>query len=407
MAADRGRFSLGRNQSMTDHLMDTYARLPVSFVRGEGAWLIDADDRRYLDTVTGIGVCSLGHAHPEIAEVLCDQSRTLIHTGNVARVPLQEALAERLCGLTGMERAFFCNSGAEANECALKIARRHGHERDIESPEVVVAEGSFHGRTLATLSASGSRKVQAGFEPLVPGFVRVPFGDAAAMESVARNSPNVVAVLVEPIQGEGGVVLPPPGYLQQLREICDANDWLLVLDEIQTGVGKTGAWYACQHENVRPDVITTAKALGNGVPIGACLGRGDAAAALVPGKHGSTFGGNPLACRAALKVLEIMERDGIPARAARLGQRLQERLADDLENVESVRAVRGKGLMVAVELNEPCAALKSMALERGLLLNITRERVVRLLPPLILSDGELETLCSKLVEVIREFDQAA
>lgn len=392
---------------MTDHLMNTYARLPVSFTRGEGAWLVDADGRRYLDTVTGIGVCSLGHAHPEIAEALCDQSRTLVHTGNVARVPLQEDLAARLCELTGMERAFFCNSGAEANECALKIARRYGHDRDIESPEVVVAEGSFHGRTLATLSASGSRKVQAGFEPLVQGFVRVPFGDAAALEPLGRNSPNVAAVMVEPIQGEGGVVLPPAGYLRQLRELCDANGWLLILDEIQTGVGKTGAWYACQHEDVRPDVITTAKALGNGVPIGACLARGDAAAVLAPGKHGSTFGGNPLACRAALTVLEIMERDGIPARAGRLGKRLQERLAADLDDVASVRAVRGKGLIVAVELIESCTALKAMALERGLLLNITRERIVRLLPPLILGDKELETLCTTLVEVIREFDQGA
>lgn len=392
---------------MTDHLMDTYARLPVSFVRGEGAWLVDGDERRYLDTVTGIGVCSLGHAHPEIAEAICDQSRTLVHTGNVARVPLQEELAHRLCSLTGMERAFFCNSGAEANECALKIARRRGHERGIESPEVVVAEGSFHGRTLATLSASGSRKVQAGFEPLVQGFVRVPFGDTAALESVAQYSPNVVAVMVEPIQGEGGVVLPPADYLRRLREICDVNGWLLMFDEIQTGVGKTGAWYACQHEGIRPDVLTTAKALGNGVPIGACLARADAATALTPGKHGSTFGGGPLACRAALSVLEIMERDRLPARAARLGDRLAERLQGDLEELDCVRAVRGRGLMMAVDLDRPCAAIKSMALERGMLVNVTRERVIRLLPPLILTDEELETLCSTLVEVIREFGRAA
>lgn len=392
---------------MTDHLMDTYARQPVSFIRGEGSWLVDADGRRYLDTVTGIGVCSLGHAHPEIAEAICEQARTLIHTGNVARVPLQEELAARLCGLTGMERAFFCNSGAEANECALKIARRLGHERGIEAPEVVVAEGSFHGRTLATLSASGSRKVQAGFEPLVQGFVRVPFGDTEALESVAQYSPSVVAVMVEPIQGEGGVLLPPPGYLERLRQICDANGWLLVLDEIQTGVGKTGAWYACQHEQVRPDLLTTAKALGNGMPIGACLARGEAGTLLEPGKHGSTFGGGPLACRTALTVLDIMEREGIPARAARLGDRLHERLERDLEGLDTVRAVRGKGLMMAVELDRPCAAVKSMALERGLLLNVTRERVIRLLPPLILADEELDTLCSTLVEVIREFDKAA
>lgn len=387
--------------------MDTYARLPVSFVRGEGAWLVDSEDRRYLDAVTGIGVCSLGHAHPEIAEAVCEQARTLLHTGNVARVPLQEELADRLCELTGMERAFFCNSGAEANECALKIARRHGHNRDIEAPEVVVAEGSFHGRTLAMLSASGSRRVQAGFEPLVQGFVRVPFGDADAVEPLGHNNPNVVAVMVEPIQGEGGVVLPPAGYLKRLREICDANGWLLILDEIQTGVGKTGAWYACHHENVRPDVLTTAKALGNGVPIGACLARGEAGAALTPGKHGSTFGGNPLACRAALSVLEVMQRDGVPARAAKLGERLQERLDTELADVKSVRAVRGKGLMAAVALDRPCAGIKSMALERGLLLNVTHESVIRLLPPLILTDDELDTLCGTLVEVIREFDRAA
>lgn len=388
---------------MQERLMNTYARLPVSFERGEGAWLIDADDRRYLDTVTGIGVCSLGHAHPELTEAICDQARTLVHMGNVTRVPLQERLAERLCDLTGQDRAFFCNSGAEANECALKIARRHGHENGIETPEVVVAEGSFHGRTLAMLSASGSRKVQAGFEPLVKGFVRVPYGDASALESVVRHSTNVAAVLVEPIQGESGVQLPPDGYLRRLREICDEHGWLMMLDEVQTGVCKTGAWYACQHDDVLPDVLTTAKALGNGVPIGACLARDRAAELLQPGKHGSTFGGNPLACRAALTVLDVMERDGLAARAVALGDRLRSALESEVGALESVRAVRGRGLMLGIELDRPCAEIKSMGLEKSLLLNVTRERVIRLLPPLILTDSELDWLAETLITLIREF----
>jgi len=392
---------------MNDYLMDTYARLPVSLVRGDGAWIYDEQGKRYLDTVTGIGVCGLGHAHPEIAEAMAEQARTLVHAGNVARMPLQERLAERLCRITGMERAFFCNSGAEANECALKIARRVGHEHDVESPEVVVAEGSFHGRTLAMLSASGSRKVQAGFEPLVQGFVRVPYGDAAALESVARHSPSVVAVMLEPIQGEGGVVSPPEGYLRKVREICDANGWLLILDEVQTGLCKTGRWYACQHDDVLPDVLTTAKALGNGLPIGACLARGEAATVLKPGKHGSTFGGNPLACRTALMVLDIMERDRLYERAQSVGESLLGRLRERLAGNDRVVAVRGRGLMLGIELDAPAGELKHAALKRGVLLNVTREKVIRLLPPLTIAEDELDLLVDVLGEILDAFREAA
>lgn len=387
--------------------MNTYARLPVSFVRGEGAWLYDDQGRRYLDTVSGIGVCSLGHAHPAVAEALCEQAGILVHTGNVARVPLQERLAERLCGIAGMERAFFCNSGAEANECALKIARRFGHERDIEAPEVVVAEGSFHGRTLAMLSASGSRRVQAGFEPLVQGFVRVPFGDPEALESVAKHSPNVVAVLVEPVQGEAGVQLPPQGYLRQLRQLCDRQGWLMMLDEIQTGLCKTGAWYACRHDDVLPDVLTTAKALGNGVPIGACLARGLAAEMLAPGKHGSTFGGNPLACRAALAVLDVMERERLAERAARLGERFMARLGERVAGNRHVLAIRGRGLMLGIELDVPAGPVKELALERGVLLNVTRERTIRLLPPLVIEEADLDSLADLLAELLEALPAVA
>ena len=389
---------------MGDALMTTYNRLPVAFARGEGAWLWDSDGRRYLDALCGIAVTSLGHAHPDVARALADQAATLLHTSNIYRIPLQEQLGERLCALAGMERAFLCNSGAEANEAALKIARLHGHARDIDQPAVIVMEQSFHGRTLATLSASGSRKVQAGFEPLVQGFIRVPFDDLEAVRAVARNSPSVAAVLVEPIQGEGGIRVPTPGYLAGLREICDEHGWLLMLDEIQTGIGRTGRMFACQHEAVLPDVMSVAKALGNGMPIGACLARGPAADLFHPGNHGTTFGGNPLACRVGLTVLDIIERDGLVARAAELGTRVAEAIA--AERLPGVRSVRHQGLMIGVELEGSSGAVPALALEQGLLVNATAERVIRLLPPLILADDEADALVERLAAAVRALPAA-
>ena len=383
--------------------MSSYQRLPVAFVRGEGVWLWDTEGRRYLDAVGGIAVCALGHAHPAVAEAVAEQAAVLVHTSNLYRIPLQERLAERLVALSGMDQAFFCNSGAEANEAAIKIARLLGHERGLETPAIVVMEGAFHGRTLATLTATGDRKVQAGFEPLVQGFVRVPYGDLEALRAVGANRREIVAVLCEPIQGEGGVVMPPPGYLAGLREVCDRHGWLLMLDEVQTGMCRTGRWFAFQHEGITPDVMTLAKSLGNGVPIGACLARGAAAGLIRPGKHASTFGGNPLACRAALAVLDLLEQGRLAERAAELGEALLERLRRALGGVPGVVEIRGRGLIIGVMLDRPCGELVERALGLGLLINVTAERVVRLLPPLILSDAEALVLVERLGNVIREF----
>ena len=383
--------------------MSSYQRLPVAFVRGEGVWLWDTEGRRYLDAVGGIAVCALGHAHPVVARAVAEQAAVLVHTSNLYRIPSQERLAERLVALSGMDQAFFCNSGAEANEAAIKIARLLGHERGLEAPAIVVMEGAFHGRTLATLTASGARKVQAGFEPLVQGFVRVPYGDLEALRAVGANRREIVAVLCEPIQGEGGVVMPPPGYLASLRQVCDRHGWLLMLDEVQTGMCRTGRWFAFQHEGVTPDVMTLAKSLGNGVPIGACLARGAAAGLIRPGKHASTFGGNPLACRAALAVLDILEQGRLAERAAELGEALLERLRRALGGVPGVVEIRGRGLIIGLTLDRPCGELVERALGLGLLINVTAERVVRLLPPLILSDAEAADLVERLGNVIREF----
>lgn len=368
--------------------MNTYARLPLAFVRGEGAWLWDEDDNRYLDAVAGLGVCALGHAHPEITRVIAEQAGTLMHTANLARVPWQEKLADRLCSVAGMDRAFICNSGLEAIECAFKICRIIAHEQGKSAPEIVVMENSFHGRSLAALSATGNRKVQAGYEPLVGGFIRVPFGDARAVEQLAASRPNVVAVLLEPIQGESGVRVPPPGYLSELREICDRNDWLLVLDEIQTGLGRTGLWYDCQHESVQPDVLATAKALANGVPIGACMGKGVAAEAFSPGRHGTTFGGNPLACRVACTVLGLIESTNLLQRVATLGETMRAELHRRLKGNTAIVDIRGRGLMIGIETDRDINHLKTEALDRGLLMNVTRNNVVRLLPPLIIDDDQ-------------------
>lgn len=388
---------------MSDYLMQTYARQAVAFVRGEGVWLLDERGDKYLDALAGVAVNGLGHAHPKLAQALCAQAGRLIHTSNLYRIPEQERLAQRLCALSGLERAFFCNSGAEANEAAIKIARLHGHNRGIDNPAIVVMEKSFHGRTLATLSATGSRKVQAGFEPLVTGFVRVPFGDAEAVAKLGEHHKNIVAVLVEPYQGEGGVNVPQADYLAQLRRICDAHQWLLMLDEVQSGIGRSGKWFAFQHSDVLPDVMTLAKGLGSGVPIGACLARGVAAQTFTPGKHGSTFGGGPLACTAALTTLAVIEADGLLENAAQVGAFIRQDLAARLQGVAGVREIRGQGLMIGIELDRPCGELVGRALEKKLLINVTADSVVRLLPPLILSREEAALLTAQLAELIRAF----
>lgn len=388
---------------MGGHLMATYARLPVAFVRGEGSWLWDGAGNKYLDALAGVAVCGLGHAHPAVTHALCEQAGRLIHTSNWYQIPLQEELGTRLCSLAGMDKVFFGNSGAEANEAAIKLARLYGHQRKILNPAIIVMEGSFHGRTLATLTATGNRKVQAGFEPLVRGFRRVPYNDLEAVRQVGEHDADVVAVLVEPIQGEGGIQMPDPGYLRGLREICDRHGWLLMLDEIQTGMCRTGRWFAYQHEGVLPDVLTLAKGLGNGMPIGACLARGVAADVMGPGNHGSTFGGNPLACAVALAVVQTLEQGRYDDRADALGRRLLSGLQQSLAGVDGVKEIRGQGLMLAVELHRPCKELLTLALERGLLINVTADKVVRLLPPLVLSDDEADEIVRRLSPVIRTF----
>ncbi|MDZ7829397.1 MAG: aspartate aminotransferase family protein [Halofilum sp. (in: g-proteobacteria)] len=388
---------------MTEALMSTYARLPVTLERGAGARVWDDNGREYLDALAGIAVCGLGHAHPDVTAAVADQAGKLVHCSNNYRIPAQEALGERLAALAGHERAFFCNSGAEANETALKIARRYGHERGVDEPTVIVCERAFHGRTLATLTATGNRKIQAGFEPLVQGFVRVPFDDLEAVERVAGNRGNVVAVLVEPVQGEGGIRVPSDDYLPGLRRICDQHGWLLMLDEIQTGVGRTGAWFAQQHAGITADVTTVAKALANGVPIGACVARGHAAEVLVPGSHGTTFGGNPLACRAGLAVLERIERDGLVERAGVLGNRIRDGFRERLGNHPGVRDIRGRGLMIGIELAHDCGELTRRALDAGLLINVTAGRVIRLLPPLVIDDAQADAIVDGVSGVVETF----
>ena len=383
--------------------MATYNRLPVSFQRGEGAWLWDTDGKRYLDALSGIAVCGLGHAHPAVKEALCNQAGQLIHTSNLYDISQQEKLGEMLTRLSGMDRVFFSNSGAEANEAAIKLARLYGHHKGIENPVIVVMENSFHGRTLATLSATGNRKVQAGFEPLVKGFARIPYGDIESLQQVADNTANVVAVLVEPVQGEGGINIPAEDYLNRIREICDRNDWLMMLDEIQTGMGRSGRMFAHQHNGITPDVMTLAKGLGNGVPIGACLAKGKAAEVLGPGTHGSTFGGNPLACSAAIAVIDTLESNKLTERADQLGASLLADFADALEGVAGVEEIRGTGLLIGIELDRPCAELVGRALEQGLLINVTAEKVIRLLPPLILSDEEAQQLVEAVSNLIKDF----
>ncbi len=388
---------------MSNALMTTYARLPVAFERGEGARLWDTEGKVYLDALSGIAVCNLGHAHPAITATVCEQAGRLMHTSNLYGIPHQEALGEALCTRAGMEKVFFANSGAEANEAAIKLARLYGHQKGIDSPTVIVAENSFHGRTMATLSATGNRKVQAGFEPLVKGFVRTPYDDLEAMANIARHNKDVVAVLIEPIQGEGGVHIPADDYLAGVRTLCDEQGWLMMLDEIQTGMGRTGSLFAFQKSGIVPDVMTLAKGLGNGMPIGACLARGEAAALFQPGNHGSTFGGNPLACAVARSVLDTLEKEELYDRAEALGLRILAGLELGLGEEAFIVDIRGQGLMIGVELDRPCAALVGMALEEGLLINVTAGNTVRLLPPLVLSDEQADDLVARLIELIVRF----
>ena len=388
------------------HVMNTYARLPIAFSHGQGAWLWDTEGRRYLDALSGIAVNTLGHAHPRFTAALSEQIGKLIHCSNIYQVREQELLADKLCGLANMPEAFFCNSGCEANEAAIKLARMHGHQQGIESPAIIVMEKAFHGRTLATLSATGNRKVQAGFEPLVSGFVRVPYNDLEAIRQVAQHNSNVVAVLVEPIQGEGGVRTLDVVYLQQLRNICDEHNWLLMLDEVQCGMGRTGKWFAFQHSGILPDVMTLAKGLGSGVPIGACLAAGKAAGTFQPGNHGSTFGGNPLACTAGLATLNIMGQDKLLAHAENLGNFIRQGLAAALQGINGVKEIRGQGLMLGIELDRPCGDLVKQALAQGLLTNVTADNVIRLLPALTMSQGEAQQLLDILCPLIKEFLQS-
>jgi acetylornithine aminotransferase len=385
------------------HLMNTYGRQAIAFARGEGSWLWDLEGKRFLDCLCSIAVSGIGHAHPRLTAAIREQAGRLIHISNLYRIPEQELLASRLCALAGMDKVFFCNSGCEANEAAIKLARLHGHHKGIESPAIIVMEKAFHGRTIATLSATGSRKVQAGFEPLLSGFVRVPYDDLPALDQVAALNPNVVAVLVEPVQGEGGINVPADGYLAHLRKVCDAKGWLLMLDEVQSGMARTGKWFAYQHIGIKPDVVTLAKGLANGFPIGACLASGAAADVFTPGKHGSTFGGNPLACVAALATLAVIEDEDLAARAAKLGDIIREGIAAKLTGVAGVNDIRGRGLMIGIELDRPCGDLVERGLDAGLLINVTADTVVRLLPPLNMKDAEVQLLIDGVSSVIRTF----
>ena len=381
--------------------MSSYQPLPVAFEQGAGAWLTDQDGQQYLDALSGIAVCGLGHAHPDVARAIADQAGKLSHTSNLYHIPLQEELAARLTSLAGMDKVFFANSGAEVNEAAIKIARLYGHKKGIDHPAIITATGSFHGRTMATLSATGNPKVQKGFEPLVEKFIHVPYNDIEALNSAIDE--NIVAVMLEPIQGEGGIVIPDEGYLESVREICNQNNCLLILDEIQTGMCRTGEWFAFQHENITPDVMTLAKALGNGMPIGACLAKGVAADLIQPGSHGSTFGGNPLASRAGLAVIDVLSREKLHENAAKLGTQMLESFQQGLGEIEGIVSIRGKGLMLGIELDKDCAQLVNMALEEYLLINVTSNNVIRLLPPLIIDVEIAQQIVEKVVRIVKAF----
>jgi acetylornithine aminotransferase len=390
---------------MSDHLMNTYMRQPVTFAKGEGVWLWDDKGEKYLDALAGVAVNGLGHAHPKLVKAISEQAARLIHVSNIYQVAEQSALADKVCEISGMDKVFFCNSGCEANEAAIKLARLYGHNKGIENPEIIVMEQSFHGRTMATLSATGNYKVQAGFEPLVSGFIRVPYDDIEAVKHVAEHHPNIVAILVEPVQGEGGINIPKEAsaYLETLRQIADAHGWLLMLDEVQTGIGRTGTWFAFQHTNIKPDVMTLAKGLGSGVPIGACVASGKAADVFTYGKHGSTFGGNPLATAAGLATLNIIEEEGIRENAEKIGNLIREGFTDEFKDTAGVVTVRNAGLMIGIELDRPCGDLVKMALADKLLINVTADKVVRLLPPLVMNEAEAKELVKRLSALIKAF----
>ena len=389
------------------HVMNTYANLPVHFTHGKGVWLWDEQGRKYLDGLAGIAVNTLGHDHPRLVAAIADQASKIIHSSNVYKVRLQETLADKLAALSGMDKVFFCNSGLEANEAALKIARKYGHDRGVSHPQIVVYEHAFHGRSIATLSATGNAKVQKGFEPLVTGFVRVPINDLPALQDAAGENPDIVAVFLEAIQGEGGITPARVDYLKAVRTLCDERGWLLMIDEVQCGIGRTGKWFAHQWAGIVPDVMPLAKGLAGGVPIGAVVARGAAADVFGPGNHGTTFGGNPLACRAALETLSVIEDDGLLAHAELIGQTLRGVFSRELSSLAGVIDVRGRGLMLGIELACPCADIPKRALaysaDFGLLVNVTQERVVRLLPPLIMSVEEAGLLAEGVVTLVREF----
>ena len=385
---------------MTEAIMPTYGRQDVAFIKGDGTWLEDNHGNRYLDALGGLAVIVLGHANKAVSRTLKEQSETLLHTSNLYRIPKQEQLAEALRRLSGMKNMFFGNSGAEANECAIKIARLYGHNKGIENPTIIVADSSFHGRTLATLTATGNRKVQAGFEPLVKGFIRVPYNDIGSVNAISEQKNSVVAIMVEPVQGEGGIQVPDNDYLQKLRQLCDANDWLLIIDEIQCAIGRTGTFFCYEQSGILPDVVTIAKGLANGVPIGVCLASGEAAEVMQPGTHGSTFGGNPLSCATALTVLQEVEVNNLAERAAELGNRMMEQFRARLEGLNIVKEIRGKGLMIGIELDSPCGELVARAFDKGLLINVTAEKVVRLLPHLTTTDEEADQIVDIVSELI-------
>jgi acetylornithine aminotransferase len=388
---------------MNDSIMKTYKRLPVAFNSGDGVWLTDQAGNRYLDAISGISVCSIGHANPAVAAALALQAGRLVHTSNLYQIPLQEELAGHLCRLSGLDKVFFANSGAEANEAAIKVCRKYAHSKGLQEPVIVVMDGSFHGRTLATLTATGNEKIKSGFGPFLPGFHAVPYDNIGALHALVDNGMEIVAVMLEPIQGEGGIRIPAPGYLTAVKALCDAQGWLLVLDEIQTGMCRTGKWFAWQHENVRPDIMTLAKALGNGIPLGACIVNQAVAAPMVAGTHGSTFGGSPFACRAGIAVVEYMITHALEQRAAVLGAHMLKQFQIALRGLQGVREIRGMGLMFGIELERDCTEIAELALHDRLLVNVTAGNVVRLLPPLIASDEEAELMVSRTCGVIRKF----
>ena len=388
---------------MNTSIMATYKRLPVAFSSGAGAWLFDQAGDRYFDALSGISVCSIGHANPVVSAALCEQAGKLVHTSNLYAIPLQEQLADRLCRLSGLDKVFFANSGAEANEAAIKLCRKYAHTKGIREPVIVVMDGSFHGRTLATLTATGNDKLKTGFGPFVPGFHTIPYNDVAAIRALVNKNMTIVAVMLEPIQGEGGIRVPDSSYLKEVKDLCEEQGWLLVMDEVQTGMCRTGKWFAWQHQSVHPDIMTLAKALGNGVPIGACLATNKVADSMGAGSHASTFGGSPLACRAGITVIDYMIEHGLDERAGKLGVRILQQLTEALQPLTGVHAVRGKGLMFGIELNKDCGELVEMALRDRLLINVTAGNVVRLLPPLITTDEEAERMVSQVCGLIREF----